>query len=304
MKEAVVFPGQGVQKKGMFMDLAAEYDAVKKIFEEASDAAGIDLLELCREGGEEELSLTMNAQPAILACDIAAWELYRQKRGRPEYVAGFSLGEYAALYAAGCISLRDVFRVIAVRAEAMQKAVPVGEGGMAAVLFEEGSRKKIDDYFDKNNKEVWIANYNTKGQITITGKSRDVRQACDELADMNVLTKQLPVSAPFHCPLLDGVEEKLEEVLEKVKISDAMIPVISNLDGLPETKAEILKRKAIKQAVNPVQWIKTMEYMDSQGVSAYTECGPGHTLGNFIKKMKLEGSRCCSIHNINSFRNL
>lgn len=304
MKEAVVFPGQGVQKKGMFMDLAAEYDAVKKIFEEASDAAGIDLLELCREGGEEELSLTVNAQPAVLACDIAAWELYRRKRERPAYVAGFSLGEYAALYAAGCISLQDVFRVIAVRAEAMQKAVPVGRGGMAAVLFDEESWKKIDGYFDKNGKSVWIANYSTKGQITITGKSEDVRQACSELADMNVTTKQLPVSAPFHCKLLDGVEEKLEEALDAVKINDGVIPVISNLDGMPETKADILKRKAIKQAVNPVQWIKTMEYMDSQGVSAYTECGPGHTLGNFIKKMKFKDSRQYSINSLNSFRRL
>lgn len=304
MKEAVVFPGQGVQKKGMFTELAAEHDAVKAVFEEASDVTGIDLLELCREGDEEKLNLTMNAQPAVLACDIAAWELYRQKRERPDYVAGFSLGEYAALYAAGCLSLRDVFRVIAVRAEAMQKAVPIGRGGMAAVLFDEGSRKKIDDYFDKNNKSVWIANYNTKGQIAITGKSNDLRLVCDELADMNVITKQLPVSAPFHCKLLEGVEEKLEEVLETVKINDAVIPVISNLDGLPETKAEILKRKAIKQAVNPVQWIKTMEYMDSKGVSVYIECGPGHTLGSFIKKMKFQDSRSYSINSVSSFREL
>lgn len=304
MKKAVVFPGQGAQKPGMFMELYDNYEVTRRVFDHASEIVGKNLVELCREGSKEELSLTVNSQPLILACGIAAWELYRMQSGNPEYVAGFSLGEYAALYAAGCISFTDVFKIIKVRAQAMQDAVPRGVGGMAAVIYsDEEGESKVADYFDGNDREVWIANYNTKGQVSIAGKLQDVEIACEELGELGIITKQLPVSAPFHCRLLEEARIRMSEEIAKISLNDAMIPVVTNVDGVADTAANIIREKMVEQVVAPVQWIKTMIYLKDNGVTSFTECGPGRTLSNFVRKMRFSDVSYYNIEDLNSLRN-
>ncbi|MGI6256696.1 MAG: ACP S-malonyltransferase [Anaerovoracaceae bacterium] len=300
MKKAVVFPGQGAQKPGMFMDLYESYDVVKTVFDQASQIIGNDLAQLCREGSREEMSLTVNSQPLILACGIAAWELYKMQNGRPEYLAGYSLGEYAALYAAGCISFTDVFKIIKIRAQAMQEAVPRGVGGMAAVIFSD--EKKVTDYFHQNHRQVWIANYNTKGQVSIAGKIGDVQIACKELDALGIITKQLPVSAPFHCRLLEDAKIRIAEEIHRVSLMDAAVPVVTNVDGEAETDANAIRRKMVEQVVSPVQWIKTMDYLSDNGVTSFTECGPGHTLSNFIRKMRYGNIHQHNIEDLDSLR--
>lgn len=299
MKECVVFSGQGAQKQGMFLDLAEQYDVVKHVFEVAKEITGVDVLKLSEEGDMEVMSLTTNLQPMILACDIATWELCKLKGSKPDFFAGFSLGEYAALYAAGCLSLEDAFRVISVRAKAMQDAVPVGNGCMAAVLFQD--EKPILEYFEKNEKQVWIANYNTKGQFSIAGEVNDFEKACEDLTNLGADVRRLAVSAPFHCKMMKPAGDAVEKMLSEIAFCDAKTPVISNYDGKASTSAEELKEKVIKQTYSAVQWIATMELMQAAGVDVYTECGPGRVLTGFAKMMGYENMDRRNVNSVKSY---
>ena len=178
MKKAILFSGQGAQYKGMYVDLIETYNYIYNIFSEASYIVGVDLINMCRNGTAEEIALTQNLQPLILTCDIAAWELLKRSGVKPDYFAGYSLGEYAALYASGFFSFKDVMELVVVRANAMQKAVPIGIGEMAAIIFREPS--VVDNYFDNLKKRVWISNKNTKGQYSISGITEEVENACED----------------------------------------------------------------------------------------------------------------------------
>ncbi len=294
MKDAIVFSGQGAQYPGMFVDLIESYDCVKQIFEDASDIIKIDLIDLCRNGTKEQMALTENLQPLVLTCDIAAWEIIK-RNVNADFFAGYSLGEYAALYAAGVISFKDVMELIVVRANAMQSAVPVGKGGMAAVIFSDAD--VVDSYFENLDKQVWISNRNTNGQYTIAGLADDLGQVSKDLAAKGVIVKQIPVSVPFHCKLLLPAAEVIKEKLDQITINEPNVPIVMNYDGQIETDIQSIKQKMYYQAFNTVQWIDTLKCLNANGVTRFIECGPGHTLTNFVKRMRMQDVVALNVEN-------
>lgn len=295
MKKAILFSGQGAQYPGMFVDLIEKYDYIKEIFFEASDIVGIDLINLCKNGTIEEMSRTQNLQPLILTCDIAAWELLKRNGVSADYLAGYSLGEYAALYASGFISFIDVMKLIVVRANAMQTAVPVGVGGMAAVIFSDQS--VVDNYFERLDKKVWISNKNTKGQYSISGIAEDLESACEELKKLGVLVKKVPVSVPFHCELLKPAADTIKNKIEQINVNDVSVPIVMNFDGTMETNIQEIKNKLYLQSFHTVQWIETLDCMYSSNITCFVECGPGHILTNFTRRMRFENVQVYNVEN-------
>lgn len=293
MKKAILFSGQGAQYPGMFVALIEKYDYIKKIFSEASDIVGIDLINLCKNGTVEEMSQTQNLQPLILTCDIAAWELLKRNGVSADYFAGYSLGEYAALYASGFISFIDVMELIVVRANAMQTAVPIGVGGMAAVIFSDQS--VVDNYFKSLDRKVWISNKNTKGQYSISGITEDLESTCEELKELGVLVKKIPVSVPFHCELLKPAADTIKNKLDQINVNEVSVPIVMNFDGTMETNIREIKDKLYLQSFHTVQWIETLNSLYSSNVTCFVECGPGYTLTNFTRRMRFENVQ---IHNV------
>lgn len=300
MKNAILFSGQGAQYPGMFVELIEKYDFVREIFEDASSIVNINLINLCRSGSKEELSLTENLQPLILACDIASWKLLENERVKADFFAGYSLGEYAALYASGFISFKDVFELITVRAQAMQTSMPVGTGGMAAVIFTDGA--VVDNYFVDLDKKVWISNKNTKGQYSIAGLKNDLKDVCADLTKMGVLIKKVPVSVPFHCELLKPAADIILNKLKTIDVHTSSVPIVVNYDGKPETNVVKIKEKVYYQSFNAVQWIDTMSFLYENDVKSFIECGPGHTLSNFARRMRFNDAAIYNVENEVSFQ--
>ncbi len=299
MKKAILFSGQGAQYPGMFVDLIEKYDYVKKIFSDASDIVGIDLINLSKNGIAEEMSLTQNLQPLILTCDIAAWELLKRNGVSADYFAGYSLGEYAALYASEFLSFIDVMKLIVVRANAMQTAVPVGVGGMAAVIFSDQS--VVDNYFERLDKKVWISNKNTKGQYSISGTGEDLESVCEDLKKLGIFVKKVPVSVPFHCVLLKPAADIIKNKLDEIGINEVSIPIVMNFDGKTETNIQEIKDKLYFRSFHTVQWIDTLNFLYSRNVTCFIECGPGHTLTNFTRRMRFENVQ---VHNVENEESL
>ena len=259
MKKAFVFPGQGAQKVGMVKDLYDAYPVVKQLFEEADDALGFSLTKLCFEGPDEELMKTYNTQPAILTASTACCRVLAQEGLTPDIAAGHSLGEYSALVAAGSLTFADAVRTVRLRGQFMQEAVPLGEGGMAAILgLDEDKIKEICADISKAGGVVQAVNFNCPGQIVIAGSTKAVEEAADRMkaagAKRAVL---LHVSAPFHSTLMEPAAKRLAEVLDDITISDAKIPVVANVNGQIETAAADIKASLIKQAASPTLARKT-----------------------------------------------
>lgn len=285
MAFAFVFPGQGSQSVGM---MAAYGDAavVRATFDEASSVLGQDLWQMVAEGPIELLSQTVNTQPIMLTAAIAAWRLWLEKGGkRPAVVAGHSLGEYSALVAAGVIEFKDAVPLVRLRASAMQEAVPLGTGGMAAImgLDDEGVRAACVEA--AQGQVVEAVNFNAAGQVVIAGHKEAVERAmAASKARGAKLAKALPVSAPFHSSLLRPAADKLAARLAQLEFKAPNIPIINNVDVALESDPAGIKDALVRQAYNPVRWVETVQKMAAMGISVVAECGPGKVLAGLTKR--------------------
>ena len=285
-KLAFVFPGQGAQKVGMGKDFFDNYDVAKKMFKEADEALGYSIMKMCFEGPEEDLKLTANTQPAILTISCIANEILKENGVQPEITGGHSLGEYSALVAAGVLKFQDAVALVHKRGAYMQEAVPVGEGGMAAIIGVD--REKIVEICQSVSAEspVQAVNFNCPGQIVIAGATRGVELAVEELKAAGAKKAViLPVSAPFHSTLMKPAAEKLAVELDKVTLFDARIPVVANVNAQVLTKAEDIKASLVAQAASPVLWEDCVAKMKEFGADVLLEAGPGKTLCGFNRRI-------------------
>lgn len=283
MKIAFMFSGQGAQFPGMMRDLCAAEPAAKAVFDAADAALGRDISALCFEGTQEELNLTHNTQPCVLAADLAAAAALRAHGVEPEGAAGFSLGEYAALAFAGSIPMADVFSIIQYRADSMQDAVAPGAGAMAALLG--GTPEAVEAICAAVTEGYVIAaNYNCPTQTVISGEAAAVEQAVALAKEQRIRGKVLPVSAPFHCKLMEPAALKLEALFAGRTFAAPSIPVYMNVDGEPCTDASAIPGLLVRQAMSPVRWTQTLRRMRADGFDTFIECGPGKTLAGLATR--------------------
>lgn len=286
-KLAFVFPGQGAQAVGMGKDLFEQYDVAKRLFAEADEALGYSIKDMCFEGPADDLKLTANTQPAILTVSVIVNEILKEHGVQPDVAGGHSLGEYSALVAAGVLSFQDAVALVHKRGQYMQEAVPVGEGGMAAIIgLDDEAIAAACEKATKEAGEVQPVNFNCPGQTVIAGTTHGVEKAVEELKAAGAKKAVvLPVSAPFHSTLMKPAAEKLAAELAKVAIHDAAFPVVSNFTGELATKAEEIKANLVAQADHPVRWIACVKTMQAFGADTFVEAGPGKTLCGFNRRI-------------------
>lgn len=289
---AFVFPGQGSQAVGM-LDAWGDHPAVAETLREASSALGEDLARLIHEGPKEALALTTNTQPVMLVAGVAAYRAWLAEGGdRPSAVAGHSLGEYAALVAADVITLADATPLVRFRAAAMQEAVPVGTGAMAAILGLEAAKviegcAQAQNSFGAGSGEVVEAvNFNDSAQTAIAGSKAAVDKACEVLKAMGAKRAlPLPVSAPFHSSLMKPAAERLRERLAQVPFAPPAIPVVNNIDVAVEADPDRIRDALVRQAFGPVRWVECVRALRARGAAAVVECGPGKVLTGMNKRI-------------------
>ena len=289
-KWAFLFPGQGSQYVGMGKELKQNFKVAADVFAEADEALHEDLSKLCFEGPEDDLKLTRNTQPAILTVSIAALRVLQQETGLvPALTAGHSLGEYSALVASGALQFADAVAIVRKRGTFMQEAVPVGVGGMAAVLGMETAELEQICKESAEGQSVAPANYNCPGQIVISGHMEAVKRAAAkaEAAGAKKVV-MLPVSAPFHSTLMKPAAEKLAKALEPITVHDLKIPVLSNVEADFYPSKNDIKRLLTEQVDHPVRWIEEMEKMVREGVDKCVEIGPGKVLNGLVRKISRE----------------
>lgn len=286
---AFVFPGQGSQAIGMLNGFAGN-SAVAKTISEASDALGFDLGKLISEGPKEELDLTTNTQPVMLASAVAFYRAWIAAGGKlPNVVAGHSLGEYSALVAAGVIQFKDAVPLVRFRAQVMQEAVPVGQGGMAAILGLSDDDVRAVCIEAAHGEVVEPVNFNAPAQVVIAGHKSAVERACEGAKAKGAKRAlPLPVSAPFHSSLLKPASDRLRVYLEGVSFSTPVIPLINNVDVAVVTDTAAIKDALVRQAASPVRWVETVQAMASHGVGRVIECGPGKVLSGLVKRINGE----------------
>ncbi len=285
MSFAFVFPGQGSQSVGM-MAAYGESAVVRATFDEASSALGDDLWALVAEGPAEILTQTVITQPVMLTAGVAVWRLWQEKSGRtPSVVAGHSLGEYSALVAAGVIEFKDAVPLVRLRAAAMQQAVPVGTGAMAAILGLDTPGIVTACAEAAQGEVVEPVNFNANGQTVIAGHKGAVERAMNACKARGAkMAKALPVSAPFHSSLIRPAADKLAVRLAELTFNAPTIPVINNVDVAIENDPAAIKDALIRQAYNPVRWVETIQAMAALGITAVAECGPGKVLAGLTKR--------------------
>lgn len=285
MSFAFVFPGQGSQSVGM-MQAYGESSETRSCFAEASQALGEDLWAMVIEGPAERLAQTVNTQPLMLTAGIAVWRAWLAAGGpKPAVVAGHSLGEYAALVAAGALGFADAVRLVRLRAQAMQGAVPTGVGGMAAILGLDAARVDSVCAEASQGQVVAAANLNDPKQIVIAGHAEAVARACEAAKAAGAKRALvLPVSAPFHCSLMRPAAERLQAALADIVVSVPQIDVVNNVDVAVERDPARIKDALVRQAYSPVRWIETVQAFAAQGVTRVLECGPGKVLAGLVKR--------------------
>ena len=289
---AFVFPGQGSQSVGM-LDAWGDHPVVRAVLDEASQALHEDLGALIRGGSKEVLALTTNTQPAMLVAGIAAYRVWMAEVGMaPQAVAGHSLGEYAALVAAGAMTLADAVPLVRLRGQAMQDAVPVGKGAMAAILGMDPARvaalcTEVSAGFSPESGEVVeAANFNDSAQTVISGSKAAVEQACEVLKAQGAKRALLlPVSAPFHCALMHPAALVLRERLRQIAIASPQIPLINNIDVAVQTDPDRIRDALYRQAFGPVRWVQTVQSLKARGLEHVVECGPGKVLSGMVKRI-------------------
>ncbi|HEU4766410.1 MAG TPA: ACP S-malonyltransferase [Pyrinomonadaceae bacterium] len=290
-----LFPGQGSQSPGMGKDLSDNFPAARQVFEEADDALGFSISRLCFEGPAEELQLTENTQPSILAVSIAAFRAFESTGApAPAFVAGHSLGEYSALVAAGVLDLPDALRTVRARGRYMQEAVPVGTGAMAAVMG--GEVEDIQRVCAKasGNEVCSIANINSPGQLVIAGHATAVDRAIELLKGVAKKVVKLNVSAPFHCALMKPAQDRLASDLERLTFNEPKFPVVTNVDARITTAPEELRDSLIRQVSAPVRWVESMQLLVQNGVDTVVEVGPGKVLSGLMRKTSRD-TKCLNV---------
>ena len=285
-KTAFVFPGQGSQKVGMLAELAEQFSGVTDTFAEASEAIGFDLWHIAQSG--EGLNQTEFTQPVLLTASIALWRVWLELGGvAPKYLAGHSLGEYSALVAAGAMSLGDAVKLVNLRGKLMQDAVPQGQGAMAAILGLDDA--KVIELCEQVNAQglgsVEAANYNAQGQVVIAGDKAPVEAVMAAAKEQSGKAIALPVSVPSHCSLMRPAAEKFAAALEQTAIELPGLPVIQNVNAEIATDVAGVRQALTAQLYQSVQWTKTMQYLQDQGVQYVVECGPGNVLANLAKRL-------------------
>jgi len=285
-KVAFVFPGQGSQKVGMGREAYDASDAARAVFDEADAVLGESLSRLCFEGPEEDLKLTANTQPAVLATSIA---LLRALDEPFDVVAGHSLGEYSAHVAAETLSLADALKLVRKRGQYMQEAVPYGQGAMAAVL--KADRATVERILAEVPGLVEAVNYNSPQQIVIAGETEAVNRAGVKLKEAGARPSTLPVSAPFHSSLMEPAEARLRIDIEQIAFSDPNVPVYVNVDAQPVTDGSRAKEALIRQVSRPVRWEESVRCMIDDGVSLFVEVGPGRVLSGLLVRIDKRAGR-------------
>lgn len=285
---AFVFPGQGSQSVGM-LDAWSDHPAVLSTLQEASDALGEDIARLVHEGPKDALDLTTNTQPVMLTAAIACYRAWRHEGGdEPAAVAGHSLGEYSALVAAGALSLAEALPLVRFRAQAMQEAVPVGAGAMAAILGLEAAvvSQVCAEAATTTGQAVEAANFNDPKQTVIAGTKAGVDKAC-ELLKAAGAKRALPlaVSAPFHSSLMKPAAERLKDKLAAAALVTPRIPVVNNIDAAVQTDPEVIRGALYRQAFGPVRWVEVVQALRQRGLTHVLECGPGKVLSGLVKRV-------------------
>lgn len=299
-KLAFIFPGQGAQYVGMGKEIASDYTSAAKIFDEASEALGFDVKEMIFNSDDETLKITENTQPTIVTTSIACMQPLLEKGIKPDFVAGLSLGEYAAHVTAGTISFKDAVALVKKRGKFMQEAVPVGVGAMAAILGLEN-----DDVMAccKEASSIGVAepaNFNCPGQIVVAGEVAAVEKVAELCKAKGAKRAMLlPVSAPFHCSLLKPAGEKLAQELEKVELKDMQIPVVTNVTGGIVADKNQVKDLLVKQVSTSVLWENCIKTMLAEGVDTFIEIGPGKVLSGFVKKINKD-VKALNVENLES----
>jgi [acyl-carrier-protein] S-malonyltransferase len=288
---AFIFPGQGSQAVGMGKALVDAFDICRETFEEADAALGEALSRLCFEGPEDQLRLTENTQPAILTMSVAAYRLLASRGFQPAFVAGHSLGEYSAHVAAGTIGFADALRTVRRRGRYMQEAVPVGEGGMAAVMGLDAAAVARACEEAAEGQVVSPANLNMPGQVVIAGARDAVARAGERAKALGARrVVPLPVSAPFHCALMKPAQERLEPELRALPASNPRVPVVANVDAEPKRDAPSAIDALVRQVSSPVRWEDVMRRLASEGVRSYVEVGPGMVLTGLGRKIQRDAT--------------
>jgi [acyl-carrier-protein] S-malonyltransferase len=298
---ALVFPGQGSQYAGMGRNLAENSNAAKQVFEQADDALGFSLTELCFDGPAEDLQQTENTQPAILTVSIAALEVLREG-GLPEpsYVAGHSLGEYSAVVAAGALPFRDAVSTVRMRGRYMQEATPFGTGAMAAILGSELSTVETACAEAAGDEVCSPANINSPGQIVIAGNSAAVDRAIELLKERGAKRAvRLNVSAPFHCALMLPAQERLAVDLARLEFADLNYPLVTNVEALPIRSGAVARDSLTRQVSSPVRWMQSVQEMIANGVQTFVEVGPGKVLSGLIRQID-RSVRCINVEDSES----
>ena len=286
---SVVFPGQGSQSVGMGSELHKNYGYIQDLFSNADDILGFNLSKLILEGPKENLDLTEFTQPAIFLVSFSIFEVIKKETEidllKAKYFAGHSLGEYSALACSGAIKFEQVLKLLQKRGKAMQMSVPKGKGGMVAVLGTEIN--KIENLLleNKNRYKCYIANDNSVGQIVVSGEIKDLDLMSEDLKKDSIKNIKLPVSAPFHCPLMSKATEEMKEEINKTEFNESNCNIISNVTGTEVKDISQIKDLLIKQIESPVRWRESVLYMKANGVNKIVEIGPGKVLSGLIKRI-------------------
>ncbi|HEX8735688.1 MAG TPA: ACP S-malonyltransferase [Pyrinomonadaceae bacterium] len=302
-KIAFIFPGQGSQAVGMGKDLYDNFAASREVFDEADDALGFKLSEMCFAGDEADLQLTANTQPAILTTSVAAFRAMEAEGfPSPDYVAGHSLGEYSALVAAGAMSFADAVRTVRKRGTYMQEAVPVGVGAMAAIL---GLPLETVEIACRDAAETQVcspANINSPAQIVIAGNTEAVDRAIELLKARGAKRAiKLNVSAPFHCALMLPAQERLAQDLQEINFSDLRFPIIENVSAAANAKGERVSTALTEQVSKPVRWAQSVENLITEGVETFVETGAGKILSGLVRQINRD-VRCLNVENFDSLK--
>ena len=290
MSIAFIFPGQGSQSPGMGKDLADKFPAARQVFEEADEALGFALSDLCFNGPAEDLQLTENTQPAILTTSVAALRAIESEGfPKPDFVAGHSLGEYSALVAAGALSLTDAVRTVRKRGQYMQEAVPVGAGAMAAILGADIETVSAACAEAAQGEVCSAANINSPSQIVIAGAAAAIDRAIEIVKARGAKRAvKLNVSAPFHCAMMMPAQERLAPDLGELEFKDLGTPVVTNVDAQPINKGADARDALIRQVSHPVRWLESVEFLATQGVQTFIEIGPGKVLSGLLRQINRE----------------
>jgi [acyl-carrier-protein] S-malonyltransferase len=296
MKSAFIFPGQGSQSVGMLSVAAESWPMINKTFAEASNVLGYDLWHLCQKGPAEELNQTMVTQPAMLTASIALWRQWLVTGGsKPHFLAGHSLGEYSALVAAESLDFVEAVKLVRLRGELMQEAVPPGEGKMAAILGLDDAAVVAACEEAADGDVVAAVNFNAPGQVVIAGVAAAVDRAIEVCKTKGARKAMLlPVSVPSHCALMKGAAEELAQALDEVRFSDAITPVIQNVNAAAVTDSATLKANLLKQLYSPVLWADSVRTLVSSDVTVAIECGTGKVLAGLAKRI----DRGLAVHGI------